>query len=298
MLAEERARKMLAESGIPEPGSTRLLDSLTELGFSIDEIEPPQPGPELASLMARASRGTVVPFRRRSASLAVAAAVTLGTVGAGGLAAAANELPDGAQNLVAELSERYLPFDLPRADADQHHRRLGYAPEGKTSAAGAPAEHLLERITGLSGLSAAGEPAVFDGLDDALKKLALKSDSEVAGAAAPSLALAPEPTSAPTASAAPAPPAAPSAAPAPAPAPEAVIVVDSSDVAVADPAATPEAVTEPVTEPSTSEVPKGEEPLLSPSPGSDGSTTPELRIADPDETTEGDLERKSDDAEK
>jgi hypothetical protein len=294
MLAEERAREMLAESGIPEPGSTRLLDSLTELGFSVDEIEPPQPGPELASLMARASRGTVVPFRRRSASLAVAAAVTLGTVGAGGLAAAANELPHGAQDLVAKFSEQYLPFELPRPDADRRGSRLGYAPSEETP----KAAHLLERETGSAGLASAGEPAVFDGLDDALRKLEPSSSPGPKKHEAFSLTLAPEPTSAPSQEAAPAqaapPPAPPAPAPAPEAAPEAAIVVDSSEVAVADPAATPEAVAPPVTEPQAGGASRAaEQPPPSPSAGTDVGTSPEPqpRIVDPDSASVVDPEK-------
>jgi hypothetical protein len=111
MRPEDRAREMLAESGIPETGSTMLMDSLTALGRSLEEVEP-QPGPVLTSLMADAARTP----RRRRARMVVASAVALGTLGAGGVAAAANELPDGAQDLVAKFSERYLPFDLPRAE--------------------------------------------------------------------------------------------------------------------------------------------------------------------------------------
>jgi hypothetical protein len=114
--SEERLREMLAESGIADEGSERLLECLSTLERSVDDTLP-EPGPELAALMARAGAAvrTSVLSRRRGRVL-VAGAVAFGTVAAGGIAAAANELPPDAQRLVAEFSERYLPFELPRPD--------------------------------------------------------------------------------------------------------------------------------------------------------------------------------------
>lgn len=120
--SEERLREMLAESGIADEGSERLLECLATLERNVDDT-PPEPGPELAALMARAGTAvrTTVLSRRRGRVL-VAGAVAFGTVAAGGIAAAANELPPDAQRLVAEFSERYLPFELPRPDVRPESR--------------------------------------------------------------------------------------------------------------------------------------------------------------------------------
>ena len=157
MRPEDRAREMLAESGIPEAGSTRLLESLTELGRAVDEVEP-LPGPELTSLIAGTSRGAA--SRRRRARVMVATAVALGTVGAGGLAAAANELPDGAQDLVAEFSERYLPFDLPGAGTPGTDPDARFAPAPKT-----PPSSLEAERAGVPALSPADEAPEARGAD-------------------------------------------------------------------------------------------------------------------------------------
>ena len=125
----DRAREMLEQSGIPEEGSDQLIECLTALERSVPDTAP-EPGPELAALMARTSRAVVVaPFARRRRRLLIAGAVAFGTVAAGGIAAAANELPSGAQDVVAEFSERFLPFDLPRPEVRRPDRGDDGSPE-------------------------------------------------------------------------------------------------------------------------------------------------------------------------
>lgn len=108
--SERRVRDLLAESDITDE-SEDLVTTLLTLEESLLE-EAPAPSPELAALLAN-PRGTVTPLHRRSGRVLIAGAVAFGTVAAGGLAAAANELPPGAQGLVADFSQRYLPFELP-----------------------------------------------------------------------------------------------------------------------------------------------------------------------------------------
>ena len=125
----ERAQEMLEQSGIPEEGSEQLIECLAALERSVPDTAP-EPGPELAALMARTSKAVVVaPFARRRRRLLIAGAVAFGTVAAGGIAAAANELPSGAQDVVAEFSERFLPFDLPRPDPRRPDRGDDDSPE-------------------------------------------------------------------------------------------------------------------------------------------------------------------------
>lgn len=114
---ELRVRDMLAESGIEGEGCEEIVERLVSLERYVDDA-PPEPSPELAALMAGMARTVVTaPFARRRSRMLIAGAVAFGTVAAGGIAAAANELPPAAQSLVAELSERYLPFVLPHPDA-------------------------------------------------------------------------------------------------------------------------------------------------------------------------------------
>lgn len=110
--------EMLAESGIDGDGFDELVSCLTELDVYVDDT-PPEPSPELVALIAGLTPDNVVPgpFGRRRARLFIAGAAALSAVGAGGIAAAAaNELPSGAQTIVAEFSERFLPFELPHPD--------------------------------------------------------------------------------------------------------------------------------------------------------------------------------------
>ena len=104
---------------------TAFLESLVVLGGA----DAPSPSDELTVLLAgwrapTSDQRRIRPIKgnrpvgstRRAvvgaSALALAAAVTTGA------AAAANELPDPIQRMVAELSERYLPFDIPRPDGD------------------------------------------------------------------------------------------------------------------------------------------------------------------------------------
>lgn len=114
---DERLRAMLAEAGIPPEDAEDLIETLAVLERFVDET-PPRPGPELAALMAGAARAVVVsPFSGRRGRILLAGAVAFGTVAAGGIAAAANELPSSAQTVVADFSERFLPFRLPHPSA-------------------------------------------------------------------------------------------------------------------------------------------------------------------------------------
>jgi hypothetical protein len=101
---------ILLEAGLPDDAVADLGPLLTELR----DLEPehaPEPGPELARLLAAPAAPTRVGAGRRSL---VVAATLLGTsMTATGVAAAANELPEPAQRLVSQLSERYLPFEFP-----------------------------------------------------------------------------------------------------------------------------------------------------------------------------------------
>lgn len=109
-----RVRAMLEESEIPASGADELVELLVGLEERyVDAV--PEPGPELAVLLRAddASRSTpflLTPRRRRALAAGV---VALGAVVTTGLAAAANELPEPAQRWVSELSDRFLPFDLP-----------------------------------------------------------------------------------------------------------------------------------------------------------------------------------------
>jgi hypothetical protein len=113
--------QMLAESGLSDdPGLTRILSDL----HALTETPAPAPGPGLAELLgpdeAGAGRAVVVPKLRRRV-VGGATALALGAVTATGVAAAANELPSGAQRVVAKISERFLPFDFPAPVAEPGH---------------------------------------------------------------------------------------------------------------------------------------------------------------------------------
>jgi hypothetical protein len=249
MRPEDRAREMLAEAGIPEAGSTRLMESLTSLGRTIDEVEP-LPGPELASLMAQTSR----PARRRRARLMVATAVALGTVGAGGVAVAANELPDGAQDLVARFSERYLPFDLPRAETPGDHD-AGTVPAPQAPAAVREAE----RVDDLPALSPADEKAAVGGAFGG-------APDEVAG---------PDASERSPGSPSPADPAQTPSVPAPSPSEEAGPAGNVADVDESGGALGPEAGQAPVTEPQTEASTAAQEPKPEASPAPDAGARPD-----------------------
>ncbi len=109
-----RVRAMLEESEIPAFGADELVELLVGLEERyVDAV--PEPSPELAVLLgvddaSGATRLLLTARRRRALAAGV---VALGAVVTTGLAAAANELPEPAQRWVSELSDRYLPFDLP-----------------------------------------------------------------------------------------------------------------------------------------------------------------------------------------
>lgn len=124
-----RVREMLAESGVGGDGSEELLECLAELESYVDD-EPPQPSPELAALFGSLADNVVTaPFGHRRSRMFLAGVVAIGAVGAGGTAAAANVLPDGAQTIVAELSEKYLPFGLPYPDGTRQPHTVTDEPD-------------------------------------------------------------------------------------------------------------------------------------------------------------------------
>lgn len=140
-----RVRAMLEESEIPASGADELVELLVGLEERyVDAV--PEPSPELAVLLgvddaSRATRLLLTPRRRRALAAGV---VALGAVVTTGLAAAANELPEPAQRWVSELSDRYLPFDLPHptdraSQGDESTRRPdGDAAEEKSRVEGEP----------------------------------------------------------------------------------------------------------------------------------------------------------------
>jgi hypothetical protein len=119
---------MLEQSEIPEEGSEQLVECLAGLARGVPDAGP-EPGPELAALMATGSRVVSAPFGRRHRRVLAAGVLAVGAVAAGGIAAAANELPPAAQSVVAEFSERFLPFELPHPDVRRPERGDDSPPE-------------------------------------------------------------------------------------------------------------------------------------------------------------------------
>jgi hypothetical protein len=257
MRPEDRAREMLDEAGIPEAGSTRLVESLATLGRSVDGIEP-RPGPELSSLLARSATGAVTPFTRRRARLLVATAVAISTVGAGGIAAAANELPEGAQNLVSRFSERYLPFDLPRADTARGDRETRFGPARQTP----PSVQESDRVGGVPALPPAGEPPAAPDPDVAAREVSV-----------------PDATKPPATAPSPAVPSQSAASPAPTP-PTQTAPADGGEVSAPGAAEGLETGGEPVTEPELTDAPAVEEPKPTVSPDTGAARIPSSRRAD------------------
>jgi hypothetical protein len=101
--------QLLEESDLPFELSADLEPVLTALRSLAPEAAP-QPSAQLAALLAH----PVVPrsYRPRRTALAAVAAV-VGSFTLTGVAAAANQLPDPAQQFVSDLSSRYLPFQFP-----------------------------------------------------------------------------------------------------------------------------------------------------------------------------------------
>lgn len=157
-----RVRAMLEESEIPASGGDELVELLVGLEERyVDAV--PEPSPELAVLLgvddaSQATRLLLTPRRRRALAAGV---VALGAVVTTGLAAAANELPEPAQRWVSELSDRYLPFDLPEprdraAQGDESTRRPdGDAAERSREEGGAGRR--LDGVGTTSGLDGAAQ---------------------------------------------------------------------------------------------------------------------------------------------
>ncbi len=195
-----------------------LTDILTSV-HALGEAPAPRPSPALAALLSgattRPARGRVLVLRRRV--VAGATALGLAAAGATGVAAAANELPDGAQRLVARFSEHFLPFAFPPPerqrplrpaavpqDPDQDDTtpappRSGSTVERRTTTTGGPA-------SGQSPQAAAVPPSA--GPSDA----ATSDPSDLTSATA-----APEEAASEAASAVASPAVSPSASPAPSP---------------------------------------------------------------------------------
>jgi len=104
---------MIEESGLDLIESEELAAFLTMVGSMVESA--PLPSPALAGLLSGGVAGTdVVSLSVRRHQNALAAAVlALSGIVVTGVAAAANDLPPTAQRLVAEFSQRFLPYDFP-----------------------------------------------------------------------------------------------------------------------------------------------------------------------------------------
>lgn len=139
---QARVRGMLDEAGLPEAASAELMRLLAGLEERYVDGSVPEPGPELAALLAGATSGPGPGAGKgtRGRRAAAAGVLALGVVVSTGWAAAANELPAPAQRWVARFSQRYLPFELPYPDAGV--RGGGAAPwSGDTSRTRSPDGH-------------------------------------------------------------------------------------------------------------------------------------------------------------
>jgi hypothetical protein len=121
--------QLLAETGLPAEFALDLEPVLTAIRDFLPE-KAPAPSPALAALMARPPRPMTSRSRGRLAVLGSAAAL-MSSLTVTGVAAAANELPDTTQRFVANLSERFLPFQFPQPaeptvalDHDQQQERV------------------------------------------------------------------------------------------------------------------------------------------------------------------------------
>ena len=101
--------QLLEESDLPYELSADLEPVLTALRSLAPETAP-RPSAQLAALLAH----PVAPpsYRPRRTALAALAAV-VGSFTLTGVAAAANQLPEPAQQFVSDLSSKYLPFQFP-----------------------------------------------------------------------------------------------------------------------------------------------------------------------------------------
>jgi hypothetical protein len=113
-VSTSRLDVLLTEAGL-DPFDQQALTVLEEM-LALVPDEAPAPSAELQAALS--GRRPAV-FRAGSAvslpACAAAALLSVSTVvGLGGLAAAANQLPDGMQRAVSEWSQRHLPFTFPR----------------------------------------------------------------------------------------------------------------------------------------------------------------------------------------
>lgn len=108
---DEDLTEVLREAGLPESGFTDVLDLLDEArNAALPRMEP---SPEMVALWSAAA--APAPPNRRRRAVIVGVGILCG-LGAGTAAAAANVLPDPVQEVVADLSERLLPFEFPHPD--------------------------------------------------------------------------------------------------------------------------------------------------------------------------------------
>jgi len=132
---------MIEESGLGPFESEDLVTFLTMLESLVDESAPaPAPTAALAAMLAGGATGvgaSVVALAARRHQNALAAAVLAVTgIVATGVAAAANDLPPTAQRIVAEFSDRFLPFDFPQPE-DRAGNLAGDADDGGGPTVGA-----------------------------------------------------------------------------------------------------------------------------------------------------------------
>lgn len=110
---------MVEEAGLDPFESEALATFLTSLESLVDESAP-VPAPALARMLAGGpTRGGAAVVRlaaRRHRNALAAAALAVSGIVATGVAAAANDLPTTAQRVVAEFSQRFLPFDFPHPE--------------------------------------------------------------------------------------------------------------------------------------------------------------------------------------
>lgn len=115
---KDMIKDMIEESGIDLAEYDAVAAALASLTELVPE-EAPAPSADLAALLTGGVVTAMVPRFSRRRRLAVtaaagAAAVVVGT----GVAAASNALPDGAQRVVSNFSEKYLPFEFPAPEGE------------------------------------------------------------------------------------------------------------------------------------------------------------------------------------
>ena len=105
---------LLTEVGL-EPFDDQAMTVLEEM-LALVPDEAPAPSDELEAALAGHRPSAVRTGRVVSLSTCAAAGLLSAStvVGLGGIAAAANQLPDGMQRAVSEWSQRHLPFTFPR----------------------------------------------------------------------------------------------------------------------------------------------------------------------------------------